>query len=669
MLDHKFSKDPNVKLVSVEKFLNEANYLIDITKDKLWNKKIRPNPCGVYYKFTSQYLIQIKYTYTFKNFGSDICEKLHEITVAKRDGISEYSFLDNKISELIEAALHEDAERLINSKKLLPKFRVKGTPSVKPYEEYLVDTGYITKRDDLRNKYIVIDVETNGLRKTKDDLLSISIYDPTTGMCYNRFLPLDQQPMILTTFINGIDDKTLDKACHMSQDEVDWIYNYFDLNQRTILSYSGGKGLFDLDFVVNYLKRHNISGFNDLKSMNIKQKVPPAPYGCSGRLTKDNLCEIFGIEGVSKTHTSYNDCILEWKLFEILEQKYVFFIEDSLYKYSPDYIIPFSYLFQNEEVLKRANVIIPDVKGRAQEIFRFSYPKNKLKEIKKFPTNITGITIEHGINTHLNAEREDNTEFLSKNKSHLQYIGSFGNNLDEIPIMLLDDGMVKAVYKEDQQVVDEVNRVTNTIIENIAPVAEFLKTNIFKNSKIRTQEISVTDDGKVMALCDLSDRKNVVEIKTHAIETHNGFVERKLATQLYYQSQGRNTYVLSLDFETHMNIKSRLNVVDDLQIVLYRVDLEQYDSSAVIKTKTLNKMEIELLTSVKNNPDISKATLCRMYRIKYKVVSFYLGVLERFKYIEKENPLSKNSKWRILRSIDDVTTNYKEKDGEVIIVE
>ena len=28
------------------------------------------------------------------------------------------------------------------------------------------------------NKYVVLDVETNGLNSTYDDLLSISIYDP-----------------------------------------------------------------------------------------------------------------------------------------------------------------------------------------------------------------------------------------------------------------------------------------------------------------------------------------------------------------------------------------------------------------------------------------------------------------------------------------------------------
>lgn len=38
-------------------------------------------------------------------------------------------------------------------------------------------------------KYVVFDVETNGLRSKYDDLLSISFYKPDDGKTYNKFLP------------------------------------------------------------------------------------------------------------------------------------------------------------------------------------------------------------------------------------------------------------------------------------------------------------------------------------------------------------------------------------------------------------------------------------------------------------------------------------------------
>ena len=35
--------------------------------------------------------------------------------------------------------------------------------------------------------YVVLDVETNGLRSKEHDLLSISVYKPDDGKEYNRF--------------------------------------------------------------------------------------------------------------------------------------------------------------------------------------------------------------------------------------------------------------------------------------------------------------------------------------------------------------------------------------------------------------------------------------------------------------------------------------------------
>lgn len=47
--------------------------------------------------------------------------------------------------------------------------------------------------------YVVLDVETNGLKSKEDDLLSISIYKPDDGRTYDRFLPLDLNRDVCTT--------------------------------------------------------------------------------------------------------------------------------------------------------------------------------------------------------------------------------------------------------------------------------------------------------------------------------------------------------------------------------------------------------------------------------------------------------------------------------------
>lgn len=586
-IQKRFSKDPKVFLFSIEEFLENNGYLCGLTEKDLWKVNTIPKESEVYYKLTPNFLISIVYGCRKVNFGLDTKEKLDWIEVAYRDGKTEFELFDNKIREFQEnyrksKKLDEQIEELKKAKELLPNYAEKTEPIAKPFESYLSDTGYKTSNESLKNKYLVFDVETNGFRKSNDDLLSLSIYDPTTGICYNRYFPLDLQPLVLTGFIHNIDDETLANATHMTQQEIDWLNDYFHMKDRTLLSFSGGKGTFDSSFIQNYCKRQKIFGFDDLNFENIKNKIPPAPYGTEGQLTKDNLCRMFGIEGVNEIHSSYNDCILEWKLFEKLESECVFFIDKHLFKYTPEYIIPCSYLFSNPNLAKYANIEVPNVYGKATQLFRLKFPKRLLKKIKKFPMNITGITIEHGINSYLKAEKQDNFLFLVQNKSHLQYVGSLDSKIKEIPITTEDDGTVKAIKEEDKEYIKEVNAVTKTIVKHIKPLAKYLKKHIFKENKIMTQELSISDDGKVLALCDLSDSKNVVEIKTKTIweeEYQDEYpnINNDLAKQLYFQSKGRKTYVLSIKFDFHINETGNKLIFDGLNVYLYKVDLFEYD--------------------------------------------------------------------------------------------
>ena len=75
-----------------------------------------------------------------------------------------------------------------------------------------------------KNKYVVLDVETNGLASLEWDLLSISIYDPDTNESYDRFLPLELNDCVLTTYINGITEEDLKDKTPISQNEFDEIW-------------------------------------------------------------------------------------------------------------------------------------------------------------------------------------------------------------------------------------------------------------------------------------------------------------------------------------------------------------------------------------------------------------------------------------------------------------
>ncbi|MBS7262523.1 MAG: hypothetical protein KIG36_02825 [Eubacteriales bacterium] len=282
---------------------------------------------------------------------------------------------------------------------------------------------------------------------------------------------------------------------------------------------------------------------------------------------------MFGIEGVTEIHSSYNDCLLEWKLFEKVYSKRLLFLKERLYDYSPEYIVPCTYL--NTKLAEYANIEVPDVQAKATELLSLRFPQKLLKSIRKFPTNITGMALEHGINAYLGAIEQDNMLFLSRNKSHLKYVGSLDSRFREIKVIPERDGTFEAVNDEDKEYVNQVNDVTSIIMDQIKPIADYLKTNIFTGNKIMTQELVFSDDRRVLALCDLSDSKNVVEIKTKPIFMiqSNDYLRKEIAEQLYYQAKGRNTYVLSIDFYSHKSDRLGCTIYNDLFIRLYKAEL------------------------------------------------------------------------------------------------
>ena len=151
------------------------------------------------------------------------------------------------------------------------------------------------KMDTNPTKYVVFDVETNGLKSKKDDLLSISFYKPDDGKEYCKFLPLELNRKIVTTHINGITEKDLANATALTQAEFDCIIQDFELEKRTILIYAGKN--FDASFLSEYLKRHHILGFDKLNFYNFKRNIISSRYS-QGNITKDNLCALFEIDGV-----------------------------------------------------------------------------------------------------------------------------------------------------------------------------------------------------------------------------------------------------------------------------------------------------------------------------------------------------------------------------------
>lgn len=672
MTQKKFSKDPKVQLISIEQFFEQSHYLSDISKDNLWCEE--ELLWGTYYKITSRFLIQIDYVPTTINFGMDDSTRIEKIYVAYRDGKTEYGLLDSKLKQIAEEEKNhrkakEQIKRLQTGKELLDKtqYREYVLKEKKDFKDFIVDVNYKTSIESLVGKYVVFDVETNGVRKSNDDLLSISIYDPSTGKCYNRYLPLDLQPLVVTGWIHGITDEQLEGLRHITQEEINKVIDFFDLNNKILLSYSGGRGTFDSAFIINYCKRHNLVGFENLRYENIKSQVPEAGYGFEGLMTKDNICKLFKIGGIKKEHSGLNDCVLEWKLFEKIKDQPLFFVKQNLFKYHEGYIVPVSYLNKHPELVKYADIHIPNIEGRPTVIFEYTLSPEVLKQVKKFPTNITGIALENAISAQLMAEKQENMSFLIANKNYLEYIGSLGSRTKQIPIEIQKDGTLESLDSEYDDYIEEVNKVSKIITDSLFPVFDFIKHEIFKSGgKILNQELTVSRDGKVLALCDLSNEDSVLEIKTYAVTPDNEQIDRSLVRQLYYESKGRKTFALSIDFKTHINDDWQ-KTIDAVNIRIYNVKLEETEPEPVEKVRVLYDDEIAVLNLICENPDISNAEIARQLKIKENRVGRITKALKALKYVVKEDESKKRSRWILLRSPGDDKTKYIYFDGKIYL--
>ena len=672
----KYQQDLKTVLMSVNDFFRAVDFTTPIA---IWDETQRPQSNVIYYKFTSDSLIRVKFAEYVSNYGMGISQKLDYIQYAHRDGITEFYFLDQIISEMEKrrnqyishtkiSQINFVLEQFTRLKELMPVYQKKIVPPAKKFKDYLIDTGYKTEENSLKNKYIVFDVETNGIRTKFDDLLSISIYDPTTGLCYNRFFPLHLQPIILNTFIHGISDQTLEDSTHITQEELDQIIDYFQLRNKIILSFSGGKGTFDQNFFRNYCKRHQAEGFDVLQFENIKNKLPSPGWGFSGQMTKDNLCRLFQIDGIKSLHSGINDCVLEWKLYEKIASANYFFHNGNLYKYHPEYILPITYLNQNPGLEKSINISVPFIDGCFETVFSYSLPDEVLPNLKKFPTNITGIALENAIKFILNVKGEDNISFLAQNKSKIEYIGSLESQFIDIPMTQQSDGLLKAQNSRDIEYVEQINQVTKCIMENISPVIEFIVNHIFVDEQIKGQELVISPDRKILALCDFSSPTSIMEMKTFDIKNED---KTNLYRQLYYQSNGREIYIMTFNFEKHYDnyhdVQTEQQIIDGLNISIYHVTLKATMPDKVVYTKILNSEEVTVLKCIIDCPTLSCLAASKCTNFSYKLTRRIFKMLNKFGYITKDFDF-KRSYWRVLRSPDDIYTEYTDDGTQYHII-
>lgn len=454
------------------------------------------------------------------------------------------------------------------------------------------------------SEYLVIDVETNGLKVAEDDLLSISVYKPDDGKLFNRLLPLEKQDWLNSqaAAIHGLTKKDLKDKKPLSQAELSTLIEEFEMERRTVLAFGGRR--FDERFLKQYMDDHGLVGLEKVRFLDFKTMV----HSSGNRFypaSKDNLCRAFGIEGVKDVHTSANDCILEWKLFERMGGQHLLVTGPNVFKLNPSYIMPASYIDAYTGL--RAYAGVPKRYVIADRVYELELSDEDTLSLVKFPNNFTGNAIEHLITSMLKAERRNSRPELLANKMKLEYVGSFDGAVEPVYTEHRDDGSVtlapsvfdgvisqlekiggyselvsalsqakaqgrisdainshegsfaqlldircskthpelgEAVWKvyEQGKLTEAISFANETIKPAIAPLVEFLSGIL--GDEILSQELVVNREDNCLALCDLSSPTAVVEIKTGK----QGLDLSKCANQLYYSSAGRDCYVVHIEW-------------------------------------------------------------------------------------------------------------------------
>ena len=439
------------------------------------------------------------------------------------------------------------------------------------------------------SKYLVLDVETNGLSSKQCDLLSIAIYCPDKETMYNRFLPLELNSSVLTTYINGITDEMLKGAEALTQEEVNQIITDFDVDNRTILTY----GNIDAKFMRSYFARHKLIGIEKFHFYNFKHDIISSCFS-EGNITKDNLCKLFFIDNVQSIHSAENDCILEWKLYQRINGVKLLITNNKVFEFNTDdYIIPVSYLATYPN-FKYHMPPLPRIYAEPEVVHRTVIKGGYLK---KFATNANGVLIENLINKMVKANVINSRPFLVENKSKLKYVGELESKIDVIPLIFKEDGTVISTRPQDKEKEDEFNDFINSLKKDMNPLIDYIKNDVFKGQDILSQELVVDKDANILALCDLSSQDCILEIKATDYRNANAY-----GRQMYYESNGRQTYILQVDWS---RLPAELDmIISKIKFKIYEPETNSFERKLEEAKSLVETDEIKLINYINKSSHV-----------------------------------------------------------------
>ena len=199
----------------------------------------------------------------------------------------------------------------------------------------------------------------------------------------------------------------------------------------------------------------------------------------------------------------------------------------------------------------------------------------------------------------------------------MNFIGKLPSIYDNIFVDFNSDGTITATDKKDEEYVKEINKVLNALKKEIQPLIEYISKNIFKNKKIFSQELVINKEKNILALCDLSSKNTVLEIKTNYSLNIEQFKE-----QLYYESNGRDCYILQIDwFDIKNGIKFIISKVELFEKEENFRDLikRKNDFQRKINNDNIKQHVIRVEKNIEDIPD----------KEKQKYIKYAMKILEK----------------------------------------
>ena len=158
---------------------------------------------------------------------------------------------------------------------------------------------------------------------------------------------------------------------------------------------------------------------------------------------------------------------------------------------------------------------------------------------------------------------------------NLKMVGKLPSEYIEIPVIKREDGTLKSLNPQYEEYIRSVNETSNIIRSGITEVIDYIREKIFYNKEIRTQEITISENNRVLALCDLSSDDAVLEMKTFDIfSVYHSRKREDVIRQMYYQKGNKELYAMSIIFDASC-AQNGERKLENLIFKIYKVEIKK----------------------------------------------------------------------------------------------